>query len=157
MAKINVKPPSLTTHEGGVAKRITTEQALRRSVMACLLWEDSFYEDGVSIAERIASLVPDVSPPVVAQMAKDARTKFKLRHVPLLLAREMARHKTHRSLVADVLYDIIQRPDELAEFLAIYWATNDGKKSLPAQVKKGLARAFTKFDEYSLAKWGGNK
>lgn len=151
MAKTNVKPPSLKTHEGGVAKRITVEQALRRSVMACLLWEDSFYEDGVSIAERIASLVPDVSPPVVAQMAKDARTKFKLRHVPLLLAREMARHKTHRSLVEDVLADVIQRADELAEYCAIYM--KEKKQPLSAASKRGLARAFNKFTEYDLAKY----
>jgi 60 kDa SS-A/Ro ribonucleoprotein len=46
---------------------------------------------------------------------------------------------------------VIQRADELAEFLAIYWA--EGKQPLSAQVKKGLAAAFVKFDEYALAKY----
>src|SRR3990167_7195018 len=46
------------THEGAQASRTTPEQQLRRSVAACLLWEDSFYESGEDIAKRIASLIP---------------------------------------------------------------------------------------------------
>ena len=76
---------------------------------------------------------------------------MKLRHVPLLLVREMARHKTHRHLVGDTLARVIQRADELAEFVAIYW--KDGRVPLSGQVKKGLAAAFPKFDEYQLAKY----
>jgi hypothetical protein len=63
----------------------------------------------------------------------------------------MARQITHRSLVALTLAQVIQRADELAEFVAIYW--KDGKTPLSAQVKKGLALAFEKFDEYQLAKY----
>ena len=76
---------------------------------------------------------------------------MKLRHAPLFLVREMARHATHRGLVAETLSRVIQRADELAEFVAIYWA--GGKQPLSAQVKKGLASAFCKFDEYALAKY----
>jgi 60 kDa SS-A/Ro ribonucleoprotein len=46
---------------------------------------------------------------------------------------------------------VIQRADELSEFVAIYWA--QGRQPLSAQVKKGLAAAFSKFDEYALAKY----
>ncbi len=45
--------PRPRTHEGGLARVITAEQALRRSVLSCMLWEDEFYEDGVGIAGRI--------------------------------------------------------------------------------------------------------
>src|SRR5919108_3623972 len=86
------------THEGGPAKRISPEFELRRSVLACLLWESQFYEDGVAIAGRIAELVPKVAAEKVAALAIEAREKMKLRHTPLLLVREMARHKTHRAL-----------------------------------------------------------
>src|SRR5712671_6374599 len=84
------------THEGAPAKRVSNEAALRRAVLACMLWEDQFYEDGVAIAGRIAELVPKVSAFDVAGLAVEAREKMKLRHAPLLLAREMARQKTHR-------------------------------------------------------------
>jgi hypothetical protein len=139
------------TYEGAPAAVITDEQALRRSVLACMLWEDEFYESGVTIAERIRTLVPKVEAAKVAALAVEARTKMKLRHVPLLLVREMARLPTHRALVAETLVQVIQRADELAEFLAIYWA--EGKEPLSGQVKKGLAAAFTRFDEYALAKY----
>ena len=139
------------THEGALAVAVSPELALRRSVLACMLWEDEFYEDGVAIAGRIRELVPKVDAAKVAALAVEARTAMKLRHAPLLLVREMARHATHRVLVAETMARIIQRADELAEFVAIYW--KDGRAPLSGQVKKGLAAAFPKFDEYALAKY----
>jgi len=141
----------LRTHEGGPARHISPELQLRRSVLACLLWESQFYEDGVEIAGRIAELVPKVACEKVAALAVETRERMKMRHVPLLLVREMARHKTHRELVSETLVRVIQRADELAEFVAIYW--KDGRVPLSGQVKKGLAGAFPKFDEYQLAKY----
>ncbi len=152
MSRLNLKKlirPK--THEGASARVISAEAQLRRSVLACLLWENQFYEDGVEIAGRIAGLVPKVAPEKVASLAVEAREQMKLRHAPLLLLREMARHTTHRALVAETLERVIQRADELSEFLAIYWAT--GRQPLSAQVKKGLAAAFRKFDAYALAKY----
>ena len=139
------------THEGARARVITPEQALRRSVLSCMLWEGEFYEDGVQIAGRIQELVPQVASEKVAALAVEARERMKLRHAPLLLVREMARHASHRGLVAETLARVIQRADELSEFVAIYWA--QGRQPLSAQVKKGLAAAFGKFDEYALAKY----
>lgn len=150
MVKVNKKVP-IYTHEGGLAKKISPELELRRSVMACLLWESTFYEGGDDIALRIADLVPKVKPDKVAEIAIEAREQMKLRHVPLLIVREMAKHNSHKYLVKDTLARILQRADELAEFLAIYW--KDGRQPLSAQVKKGLAAAFTKFDAYELAKY----
>jgi 60 kDa SS-A/Ro ribonucleoprotein len=139
------------THEGAPAVAVSPELALRRSVLACMLWEDEFYEDGVAIAGRIREVVPKVEAAKVAALAVEARTAMKLRHTPLLLVREMARHATHRALVAETMTRVIQRSDELAEFVAIYW--KDGRAPLSGQVKKGLAAAFPKFDEYALAKY----
>ncbi|HEY3768964.1 MAG TPA: TROVE domain-containing protein [Candidatus Angelobacter sp.] len=139
------------THEGAPAKHVSAEQQLRRSVLACMLWENQFYQDGVAIAGRIRELVPKVAAEKVAALAVEAREKMKLRHAPLLLVREMARLATHRQLVAETLFRVIQRADELSEFVALYWS--EGKQPLSAQVKKGLAAAFTKFDEYALAKY----
>ena len=151
--KINtaVRRDPVFTHEGARAVHLNPEQQLRRSVMACLLWEDTFYEDGKSIAQRIADGVKAVKPESVAKMAVEARVKMKLRHVPLLLVREMARLPKHKALVSSTLESVIQRPDELTEFLAIYW--KDKKQPLSKQVKRGLAKAFTKFNEYALAKY----
>lgn len=149
--KKNTAKKSIYTHEGGKAKVINAEQQLRRSVLACMLWEDSFYENGESIAERIKETVALTSPDVASKVAIDARTKYKLRHAPLLIVREMSRLPKHKKLAAFTLNEVIQRADELSEFLAIYWS--DKREPLSAQVKKGLAMAFTKFDAHSLAKY----
>jgi hypothetical protein len=158
MVKLN-KIVRAFTHEGAKARRFTPEMELKRALMNCLLWEDQFYEDGVAIADRIKTLVPLVEPAKAAALAIEARERMKLRHAPLLVAREMARHEKHRVLVADTLARVIQRPDEMTELLAIYWADALGpmqqrkRQPVSAQIKKGLARALTKFDAYQLAKY----
>lgn len=129
---------------------ISPELQLRQAVFACLLWESLFCEEGVEIASQIAELVPKVEAEKVAALAIEASERMRLHHASLLLVREMARRKTHRALVADTLARVIQRPDELIDFVAIYW--KDGRVPLSAQVKRGLAAAFPKFDERALAK-----
>jgi hypothetical protein len=160
--KTNTKtlPTPKFTHEGARAYNTTAEQELRRSVMACMLWEDTFYEDGVDIADRVSSLVAKVAPEKVSEIAIEARVKQKLRHVPLFLAVAMAKLPTHKHVVADTVAEIIQRPDELAEILAIYSKDRTGSKKLnklSKQLQYGIARAFTKFNEYSLAKYNQDK
>ena len=91
------------THEGGKAVRSTALVELNRAVLSCLLFEDGFYESGESIADRIKALVPKVPANKVCDLAIRAREEFKLRHVPLLLARELARHEATRSLEKSML------------------------------------------------------
>jgi 60 kDa SS-A/Ro ribonucleoprotein len=121
---------------------------LRRLVLACASGKDGRREKNGELARQIAELVPKVAAFHVAALAVEAR-KLELRYLPLFLVREMARHKTHRAFVADTLVAVIQRPDELVDFVAIYW--KDGRVPLSAQAKKGLAAAFPRFDEQALA------
>lgn len=149
--RLNVKPINYAgeTHEGAPAARMNAEQALRRSVLSCLLWEREFYEDGQEIAGRIETLADQVSQPSLAALAIEAREAYKLRHVPLLLTTALA--KRGGPIVGDTIERVIQRADELTELLAIYW--RGGKRPLSKQMKVGLARAFRKFDAYALAKY----
>ena len=98
--------------------------------------------------------MPKVKPESVASLAIEARNRGKLRHVPLWLVINMAMYNTHKRFVKDTLYEVIQRPDELTEALSIYW--KNGKKPIAASIKKGLAKAFTKFNRYSLGKYNQN-
>jgi 60 kDa SS-A/Ro ribonucleoprotein len=146
-----IKTPPIRTHEGGRATRTDAFHELKRSVLTCLLWENAFYESGSSIAARIAELVPKVPIAQVSALACEARDRMQLRHVPLFLLSELSKVKGAGPLVADSLAHVIQRADELTEFLAIYW--KDKRHPLSAGVKRGLARAFGKFDAYRLAKY----
>ena len=153
MAKMNVwkRMFPLRTHEGAVAQKVSAKAELRRTVLTCLLWEDAFYEKGSAIVGRIAELVRVGKAEDVAALAREARSEMQLRHVPLFLVRELARRKGTGPLVAETIEQVIQRADELGEFVALYW--KEKKEPLSAGVKRGLARAFTKFDAYQLAKY----
>ncbi len=158
--KINIKPadyrldqtaPRLAGGAGMIPAKQSHEALLRRVILANLLWEDMAYNTGKATVGQIQELVTQIKPETVAQLAIEARMEQKLRHIPLLLARELARHPDSRGLVGNLLPKIIQRPDELTEFLALYW--QDGRCPLAKQVKVGLAKAFHRFDAYQLAKW----
>src|SRR4051794_14854816 len=91
MSTINKIVRSHFTHEGAPAKRISPLSQLERSVMSCLLWESEFYESGQTIGDRIASLGKEVPAEDVARVAVQAKEDMRLRHVPLLLVRELMR------------------------------------------------------------------
>ena len=126
----------------------TSEQKLTRLVLANMLFQDQFYVDGKSTKDIIASTIAKVSKEFVSKLAIKARTKYKLRHIPLLLTRELA--KTG-SLTAPTLAAVIERPDEMSKFLELY--NESGRQLLSNQVKRGLGQAFKKFSEFQLAKW----
>jgi len=143
--------PKLTTAEGAPAHRIGPEQQLRRTALACMLWEDNFYVDGVTVAETVSHCVMKLSPNKCADIAVEARWKNKLRHAPLWIVREMFTHPTHRLAAAAALYEVIGRADEITEFMSLYWKS--GRQPIAAGVKKALAAAFEKFDGHQLAKY----
>lgn len=144
------------THEGARAVPIDALAQLERSVMSCLLWESEFYEDGQTIGQRISGLVKQVAAEDVARVAIQAKEDMRLRHVPLLLVRELMRTKDGRALACHVFPRVIVRPDDITEFLSIYWKDNKDEP-LAKQVKRHLGESFRKFDEYRLAKYNGGQ
>jgi 60 kDa SS-A/Ro ribonucleoprotein len=155
------KAQKLFTFEGGPATlHLTAEQQLRRLVASCLLFEDEFYVDGKTVADQIEAAAVAVSPQFLAELAIEARGRLNLRHVPLLLLEVLTRTGKGTSIVSEAIARTIQRADEITEFLAIYWhgkGRRDCKqghgKSVSAQVRKGLAKAFERFDNYGLSKY----
>lgn len=150
--------PTIFTHEGAKATHLGVYNQLRRSVLANMLFEDTFYEDGQSIADRIGTEVQEIlkypnGAKAVAELAVEARSEMKLRHVPLLLISYLIKANTPatRTVIADVITRTVQRPDELGELISLFW--RDKKQMLPKQMKLGLAGALKKFNEYSLAKY----
>ncbi len=169
--RTNVKPVApARTFEGAPSTTIATTSntlQLRRATMSCMLFEDTFYESGKSIADRISELVKVTPAADSIQIAIDAREKMKLRHVPLLVLRELLRKnagehtahgkgRAHRDgigrAIGDAIFRVVQRADEIGELLALYWK-DDPKAALPWQLKLGLSRALKRFRDYDLAKY----
>lgn len=144
------RPSTLTpTYEGGPAIQTEGEVALRRVLLTALLGEDTFYEDGQSVKDRILELGKQVDPGVVVELIREARQK--LRHAPLWLTLALL----GKPEFAEAVDAAVQRGDEPAELIAMYW--KDGKKPLPNALKKALARKLVGFSEYQLAKYKGEK
>lgn len=152
--KTNVaaKRPVKLTHGGAPAEQhLKPIEELRRSVLSCFLWEDTFYESGEEISSRIQSLVSKCDPGEVIGLAVEARHEFHLRHVPLLLLVTLLKNKAPG--MAEAINLVIRRADEPAELLAMYWKINGKDAPVAKQLKKGLAKALKKFNEYELAKY----
>lgn len=138
---------------GALAAIQSEEAKLRRLVMSCLLWEDVAYSSGNEIVQEICKTIPKVSAKACYEIAVSARRDQKLRHVPLLLIREMARYTEHSKFVRNAVREVCTRPDQLTELLSIYWKTNSGKKAIKKQLAAGMADALNSFNEYQLSKW----
>lgn len=150
--KTNVKTKEKArTHGGGFATVDNPKTELRRTVSSCLLWENLFYEGATSVANRITNLCSQVGAEYISDLAVTARHDLNLRHVPLWLCVHLLKKKGFKS--SDTIAKVVSRPDEMGELISLYWRVNGAGASLAAQLKKGLARAFTKFSEYQLAKW----
>jgi len=86
MAKMNIWkrlfPVGRTT--GRWQEKVDAKSELRRTVLTCLLWEDTFYEKGSDIAKRLAALAAENKPEAVSALAREARDKMRLRHARAL-------------------------------------------------------------------------
>ena len=177
MAQLNLaRKEHRVTHEGGRARAGTPEQQLKRAVTACMLWEKTFYEDGVSIALRIHDLASRCSPRFVADLAIETRKKHGIRHASLWLALSLIGRGMQGT--DKVISKVISRADELGEIIAMQWTetkqskvsgisafgiipnavdhteeTSNREGKLPNALKRGVALAFPKFDPYQLAKY----
>lgn len=155
MASINKRKVStpVFTYEGGKASHIGFEEKLQRTVLCCLLNEDTFYEDGESIKDRIKEYMGKVSTEFAIATLNKAKHEYHLRHTPLFMLTVLA---SQGKLTKELVYSTVTRVDDITELLAMY--LEDGKKkSLPKQLQKGLAMSFDKFDEYQFGKYKGSK
>jgi len=111
---------------------------------------DARLTDFPFVVAWIARLVPACPPAAVAALAKETRTTWGLRQVPLLLIRELARTRGNGPIVRHALKDIIDRPEDLTAYVTLYW--RDGRAPLSAGSRRGLAAALMTFNAYQLAR-----
>jgi hypothetical protein len=154
MARVNTRPKTgasdAPVHEAGAVQTFSPAAELMRLVSCCLLGERQFYVNGVETVDRIKELVPLVNADSVAALAIRARTELGLRHVPLLLLREMARHG-RSYLVRVAAKTVLRTPKDAMDLVALYWA--DGRKPLPNSFKLAIADGFGRWTDYQIAKY----
>jgi len=149
----------VSTHEGGSASpNLSPLDQLERTISTCLLFENTFYEDGASVADRIRDLVAQCvrrkESLEVSALAIHARQVLHLRHAPLLVAIELVRNGA--PVARQTVDSVIQRADEPAELLSMWKGTTERRtKMFPKALTKGISDALPRFDAYQLAKYKG--
>ena len=146
------------THEGAPAYIPADNELLKRLVLSTLLGENNFYVNGKEVISQIMEVTQRVAksdPNFARALAVEARTVHNLRHVPLQMLVALAKAG---KLDAATVYAVISRADEMGEVISLYAKANgqsgaDVGDKLSKALQKGIAQAFTKFDEYQLAKY----
>lgn len=114
--------------------------------------QDQYYRAADVAAKKLReliALIPDKK--FVAKAAVYARTKAGMRSVSHLTAGELAHSVKGQPWTASFYNKVVHRPDDALEILAYYLAAYG--KPVPNALKKGLGAAFSRFDEYQLAKY----
>lgn len=170
MSKLNTKAKpravAVTTKNGEY--RHTKINELTERVLTAFFGEAKAYESGSAATAQLVALTREVAaeePLFVAKLAILAREQFHLRTVSQVLVAELSRVHNGDSMVSALINRVVQRPDEMSDMLAYLTASSGKQKSsvrgrvrrvdkkIPAQIRKGIAAAFGKFDEYQLSKY----
>lgn len=122
------------------------------SILLTSFANDQFYRSANDTFSKLKSLIVDCDKEFVAKAAVYARTQFGMRSITHVVASELAKHIGGKEWAKDFYNAIIYRPDDMMEILS-YHLSNNGKET--NAMKKGLAKAFDKFDKYKLAKYRG--
>lgn len=137
------------------------EMQLYEVATMTLYGKDEFYETSdarlIRLKELVAAAVASNKLNFVANLIVHARTAMNIRTMPVILAVEFAKalrdqNKTYESM-RTVVCDVIQRADQISDLYAYALAVFGSKKAIPMAIKRGVADAFEKYDEYSLAKY----
>ena len=154
----NIEEEKTVNMEGALAFKMDAKSRLIERSVGAFWNEDLFYAKGSTIA---ADLVADIAavaatdPKFVLQLAAWARNELYLRTTPQVLLTEAANIQACKPFVREYTPKIVRRADELAEVIAHQLSTHG--KPIPNSLKKGLADAFSKFDEYQLNKYDSSK
>lgn len=160
------------THEGGSAWQPPTLTELAFTAACTYSGEDTFYESAQVRQDRLVELVRravDTDPAAVARFVPELRDRYLIRSASVVVACEYAYrvrelgYPDYAPDVADVIAAACSRADEPAEVVA-YWRAKWGveragrrRASLPAGVRKGLARACERlYTPAAALKWSGS-
>lgn len=151
MSRFNSAAPGTKTTNlaGGDAYSQSPELELV-SILLTSFANDQFYRSANDTFGRLKELISLCDKKFVAQAAVYARTQFGMRSISHVVASELAKYLGGETWGKDFYNAVIHRPDDITEILAYHFAN---KQKETNAMRKGLAKAFDKFDKYALAKY----
>lgn len=150
---------------GGKSFKQTPKEELIFSVVTSFI-ENTYYEKADKRIKRInelVSLIAKSDPLFIVKLAVVLRKEFHMRSAYHVLVGEFSKVHKKDSLIRKLIPNSAERPDDLVEIVAYYLNTYGEEKknvkgfkirrSLPNQIKKGVAEALRNFTPYQLAKY----
>ncbi len=129
------------------------EQSPKLKIVSLLLTsfvKNQFYRSKDQTINEIETLV-EKEPLFSAKAAIFARNKYGMRSITHIVAAKIANTVKGAQWTKKFFSNVIRRVDDITEIFALYMEKYG--KPLPNSLKKGLAKAFEKFDAYQLAKY----
>jgi len=154
MSKFNTKSTGTKTTNlaGGEAFQESPELEFI-SILLTSFVQDQYYRSASDGINRVKALVKACDKEFCAKAAIYARNEFGMRSISHVVAGEIAKQVKGKEWTKRFFDKVVYRVDDITEILSYYMG--EYKKPLPNSLKKGLAKAFDKFNEYQLAKYRG--
>jgi hypothetical protein len=139
---------------GGEAYQESPKTELTSIALTSFL-KDQFYRSADDTTQRVIQLMNTITDKeFIAKLAIFARQRYGMRSISHLMASELADQVKGEEWTKDFIFNVVKRPDDIIEILACFKAMHKDQP-IPNCMKKGLANAFSKFDEYAIAKYRG--
>lgn len=154
MAKFNEKATDQTLNrEGYVSFGMGKKEELVSAVLTCMVGEPKFYGSSDSRIVSLATEMASDDPLFLLRLTAYTRDEGHLRSVSHLLTAVIGRHAPRYAKAA--VKAVAQRPDDMTEIMSAYRLLYG--KPFPNALKKGIGEAFSRFDEYQLAKYSSGR
>ena len=154
MSKFNNKPDGRELNmEGLPAFAMEDRSRLVTQVLTSFFNERKFYGDNSSRMEKTIRRVIEQDADFVSRLAVFARREFNMRSVAHVLTAYLAHEPKGKPYARRTVGGIVLRGDDVTELTAFYLSAFG--KPIPNALRKGLCDAFSRFDEYTLAKYKG--
>lgn len=156
MSKFNQtnKGTNTTTNiSGHKAYKMEDKARLITQVLTTFFNESKYYGDNTSDLMQTAKIVAEAEPKFVANLSRYARKEMHLRSVSHALTALIAHEVSTKPYIKEVVSDVVERADDITEILACYIAMYG--KPIPNGLKKALANAMGKFNEFQISKYNG--
>ena len=149
MSRFNKKTNTRTENlAGGQAYKESTKLEFVSILLTSFL-ENQFYRSSNDSINRIEELIEGFKDKLFCAKASIfARTKFGMRSITHITSSIIASLVKKESWTKNYFEKVIYRVDDITETLSFY--LNNYKKPIPNALKKGLCKAFNKFDEYQF-------
>lgn len=155
MAKFNKTETIKTQNKSGhSAYSMIAKSKLVTQVLTSFFNENKFYGDNSAEMQETIKEVISTNPGFIANLAVFARREFNMRSVSHVLIAYLSHEVNGKPHARKAINAVCVLGDDATEIMACYLDLFG--KPIPNALKKGIADAMQRFDEYTLAKYKGN-